>query len=204
MKKLFIAILFILNINVVKAYENDFFTIDIPKDYKLEIEENNSYKWAKDNNYIAITISNNQELNYNISTYTKTDIENQKRYIENNINKELKDYNVKVTVTNIEKIKLNNKDVLNYNIYWPTKDTTGYDTYQIGNIFTTDKYITTIVYSSDKDIKDDNEYHNIINSVKIKDVKISNNSPYITTAIIAALILAIIRYIIKYKKKLHK
>ena len=137
MKKLFIVILFILNINVVKAYENDFFTIDIPKDYKLEIEENNSYKWVKDNNYIAITISNNQELNYNISTYTKTDIENQKRYIENNINKELKDYNVKVTVTNIEKIKLNNKEVLNYNIYWPTKDTTGYDTYQIGNIFAT-------------------------------------------------------------------
>ena len=57
MKKLFIILLLILSITNIKAYENDYFKIDIPNDYKEEQIENNVYKWTKDNKYIAITIA---------------------------------------------------------------------------------------------------------------------------------------------------
>ncbi|MDD6272795.1 MAG: hypothetical protein PUA90_04695 [bacterium] len=201
MKIIFIILIFILNINNIKAYENNYFSIDIPQDYILETEEDHSYKWIRENNYIAITISNNKELNYNISTYTKTDIENQRKYIENNINSKLEDFNIKVSVNNIKKIKLNNKDVLNYSIYWPTLDSTGYNTYQIGNVFTTNNYITTIVYSSDKEINDDSEYYNIINSVIIKDDNIKNNNIYSILIFIVMLVLIIVGYIRRHKTK---
>lgn len=201
MKIIFIILIFILNINNIKAYENNYFSIDIPQDYILETEEDHSYKWIRENNYIAITISNNKELNYNISTYTKTDIENQRKYIENNINSKLEDFNIKVSVNNIKKIKLNNKDVLNYSIYWPTLDSTGYNTYQIGNVFTTNNYITTIVYSSDKEINDDSEYYNIINSVNIKDNNIKNNNIYSILIFIIMLVLIIVGYIRRHKTK---
>ena len=201
MKIIFIILIFILNINNIKAYENNYFSIDIPQDYILETEEDHSYKWIRENNYIAITISNNKELNYNISTYTKTDIENQRKYIENNINSKLEDFNIKVSVNNIKKIKLNNKDVLNYSIYWPTLDSTGYNTYQIGNVFTTNNYITTIVYSSDKEINDDSEYYNIINSVNIKDDNIKNNNIYSILIFIVMLVLIIVGYIRRHKTK---
>ncbi|MGM9877240.1 MAG: hypothetical protein ACI33S_01195 [Bacilli bacterium] len=201
MKIIFIILIFILNINNVKAYENNYFSIDIPQDYILEVEDDNSYKWIKENNYIAITISNNKELNYNISTYTQADIENQKKYIENNINSKLEDFNIKVSVNNIKRIKLNNKDVLNYSIYWPTLDSTGYNTYQIGNVFTTNNYITTIVYSSDKEINDDSEYYSIINSVNIKDDNIKNNNIYSILISIVMLALIILGYIRRHKTK---
>ena len=102
-------------------------------------------------------------------------------------------------MTNIKKTKLNDYNVLSYNIYWPTKETTGYDTYQIGNIITTNKYITTIVYSSDNDISYNNDYHNIINTLKIKDSIIKANTiPYI---IIIVIIITFILVIIYFKNK---
>ena len=52
MKKIFIILLLVLSITNIKAYENDYFKIDIPDDFKEEQIEDNVYKWTKDNKYI--------------------------------------------------------------------------------------------------------------------------------------------------------
>lgn len=177
---LIITLLFLSTINI-KAYENEYFKIDIPDSYKEDINEDNTYKWENDNKYISITINDNTELNYDIKSYTKEDIENQKTYIESKINETLKDYNLQVEVTNIEKVKLKN-DIysLNYSIYWPSEEKTGYNMYQIGNVISSDNYIYTIIYNSDEEINNE-EYQNIINTFEIKDtnVKSKNNAKII-------------------------
>ena len=84
------------------------------------------------------------------------------------INKSLESYNINVEVTNIEKIQLNNTYSLNYTIYWPTKSLTGHDSFQIGNVISSDKYMTTVIYNCNDEI-DYEEYNKIINSFKIND-----------------------------------
>lgn len=186
---LFIALFF--NIINIYAYENEYFKISIPESYKLETEDEFTYKWTNNNKYISITINDNTLLNYDIKSYTEEDIVNQKNYIEDNINKGLQSYNIKVDVTDIKKIVLNNDTYsLNYTIYWPAKDKLGYDIYQIGNVISSDKYITTIIYSSDNAINHD-EYETIINSLEIKDkLKRKNKS-----TIIAVLLLLIAAFL---------
>ena len=61
MKKLFIFIMILLSINIVYAYENEYFDINIPNNYILETNSTNVYKWSKDSN--------------NISSYRKSDID---------------------------------------------------------------------------------------------------------------------------------
>ena len=107
-KKLLVLLLIITSIKAIYAYENEYFTIDIPKNYKLTMNENYIYKWENKDKYISITIADNTKTKYNVGSYTDKDIENQKEYIETNIIKSLEDYNIKVDVTNIEKIQLNN------------------------------------------------------------------------------------------------
>ncbi len=202
MKKIFIILLLILSITNIKAYENDYFKIDIPDDFKEEQTEDNVYKWTKDNKYIAITISNNNTLKYDIATYTNEDIEKQKEYLKNNLNSNLEEYKVNVDVTNIEKVNLNDKTILRYNLYYPTKDATGYDIYQIGNVFTTNNYIITIIYSSDNEINED-EY-SFINNFVIKDDNVINidRRKYIYYIVAIGVILGVIGYIVSLKK--HK
>ena len=170
MKKiLFIFLLIFFSIINIKAYENEYFKIDIPESYKLETDKEFTYKWVNNNKYISITINDNISLNYDVKSYTDEDISNQKKYIEDNINRGLQAYNIKVNVTDIKKIVLNNDTYsLNYTIYWPSKEKLGYDIYQIGNVISSDKYITTIIYNTDNEI-DENEYNSIINSLEIKD-----------------------------------
>ena len=170
MKKiLFNFLLIFFSIIKIKAYENEYFKIDIPESYKLETDKEFTYKWVNNNKYISITINDNISLNYDVKSYTDEDISNQKKYIEDNINRGLQAYNIKVNVTDIKKIVLNNDTYsLNYTIYWPSKEKLGYDIYQIGNVISSDKYITTIIYNTDNEI-DENEYNSIINSLEIKD-----------------------------------
>ena len=168
-KILFIFLLIFFSIINIKAYENEYFKIDIPESYKLETDKEFTYKWVNNNKYISITINDNISLNYDVKSYTDEDISNQKKYIEDNINRGLQAYNIKVNVTDIKKIVLNNDTYsLNYTIYWPSKEKLGYDIYQIGNVISSDKYITTIIYNTDNEI-DENEYNSIINSLEIKD-----------------------------------
>lgn len=192
MKRIFIIflLLFFNTLNVY-AYENDYFKIEIPESYKLETEEEFTYKWTNNNKYISITINDNSVLNYDVKSYTDEDINNQKKYIEENINKGLESYDIKVNVTDIKKIVLNNDTYsLNYTIYWPAKEKLGYDIYQIGNVISSDKYITTIIYNSDNEINKE-EYDSIVNSLEIKDkLKRKNKS-----SIIAILLLLIAAFL---------
>ena len=207
MKKLFILFALLFNIVNIKAYENKYFDIDIPQEYKITVEEDNLYKWEKDNKYISIGVSNN-ENGYTVKNYTEEDINNQKKYIEEKINANLDKYDTKVEVTDMKKIVLgNNHYSLSYTIYWPTQDHTGYDIYQFGNVISTDNYMYTILYNSNtKDI--DEEFNTILNSFNPIDSthNQSKENNYLYLIIVSIFVFAFIKIIIKIvnKKKTSK
>jgi len=206
MKKIFTIILLfigILSINV-NALENSYFKIDIPEGYKEEINESSLYKWTKDNNYITITIDNNTNR-YDILRYTEDDMKKYEEYIENSINEQLKDYNIKVDVKNVRKEKINDRNCIVYDTVWPTKESTGYDTYQRGYTFTTDKYIMMLTYSSDSELDNNTELTNLIDGFKVLDSEIVYNDKYryrimIIIAVVVGLIGFTISAIIKKRK----
>lgn len=206
MKKIFtIILLFIgmLSVNA-NALENSYFKIDIPEGYKEEINESSLYKWTKDNNYITITIDNNTNR-YDILRYTEDDMKKYEEYIENSINEQLKDYNIKVDVKNVRKEKINDRNCIVYDTVWPTKESTGYDTYQRGYTFTTDKYIMMLTYSSDSELDNNTELTNLIDSFKVLDSEIVYNDKYryrimIIIAVVVGLIGLTISAIIKKRK----
>lgn len=203
MKKLFtILILFIGMLNV-SALENDYFKVNIPDTYKEEINEKKLYKWTKDNNYITITIDDNTNK-YDILRYTDDDMKKYEKHIENSINEQLKEYNIKVDVRNVKKDKINNRNCIVYDTVWPTKESTGYDTYQKGYTFTTNNYIIMLTYSSDTELTNNEELNNIIDSFTILDSEIvySTESKY-KIMIILAVIAGIIGYIVSaiFKKR---
>lgn len=206
MKKIFtIILLFIgmLSVNV-NALENSYFKIDIPEGYKEEINESSLYKWTKDNNYITITIDNNTNR-YDILRYTEDDMKKYEEYIENSINEQLKDYNIKVDVKNVRKEKINDRNCIVYDTVWPTKESTGYDTYQRGYTFTTDKYIMMLTYSSDSELDNNTELTNLIDGFKVLDSEIVYNDKYryrimIIIAVVVGLIGFTISAIIKKRK----
>lgn len=206
MKKIFIIILLfigILSVNV-NALENSYFKIDIPEGYKEEINESSLYKWTKDNNYITITIDNNTNR-YDILRYTEDDMKKYEEYIENSINEQLKDYNIKVDVKNVRKEKINDRNCIVYDTIWPTKESTGYDTYQRGYTFTTDKYIMMLTYSSDSELDNNTELTNLIDSFKVLDSEIVYNDKYryrimIIIAVVVGLIGFTISAIVKKRK----
>ncbi len=204
MKKIIlIFLMLIISINV-KAYENDIFKVDIDKSYKLELETTNAYRWTKDNNYIAISVNDNKKLKYNIEAYTKEDIENQEKYFEDGINKGISKYNIKADVTNIEKLNNNNAYYLEYDVYYPSKTAIGYDMYQKGRMFTTNKYIINIIYSSDKKLENSDDYKNVLNSLTILDNKTNDSNWFIYTFIAIGVIAGIIGAIISIKKNANK
>lgn len=203
MKKLFtILILFIGMLNV-SALENEYFKVNIPDTYKEEINEKKLYKWTKDNNYITITIDDNTNK-YDILRYTDDDMKKYEKHIENSINEQLKEYNIKVDVRNVKKDKINNRNCIVYDTVWPTKESTGYDTYQKGYTFTTNNYIIMLTYSSDTELTNNEELNNIIDSFTILDSEIvySTESKY-KIMIILAVIAGIIGYIVSaiFKKR---
>ena len=88
---------------------------------------------------------------------------------------------------------------------WPTKESTGYDTYQRGYTFTTDKYIMMLTYSSDSELDNNTELTNLIDSFKVLDSEIVYNDKYryrimIIIAVVVGLIGLTISAIIKKRK----
>ena len=72
-------------------------------------------------------------------------------------------------------------------------------------MFTTNNYITTIIYSSDKPITDEAEYKEIFDSLQIKDKEVTKRN-YMNSLIlmfVLAVIFAIIS-VIRDNKKKHK
>lgn len=204
MKKLSLIIFLFLNIISVKAYENDYFSIDIPDEYNLSVNEERLYKWSHDNKYISITISDNIN-DYTVEKYTSEDIENQKKYIEDSINNNLNEYDTKVQVTHMDKVKFkDNLYSLNYIIYWPTKEQTGYDIYQFGSVISTDNYMYTVVYNSDSENTNE-KFNSILSSFSPKDSltndKETNQNFLIFLMILIALFFTVLRLISKYLKK---
>lgn len=208
MKKIFTMLIILLTLFAeilnIKALENSYFKINIPEEYTEEIKESSLYKWTKDNNYITITIDNNTNR-YDILRYTEDDMKKYEEYIENSINKQLKDYNIKVDVKNVRKEKINDRNCIVYDTVWPTKESTGYDTYQRGYTFTTDKYIMMLTYSTDSELDNNTELTDLINSFEVLDSEIVYNDKYryrvmIIIAVVFGLIGFTISAIIKKRK----
>lgn len=177
MKKLLLIPLLLLSISNVKAYENEYFKIDIPDTFKEEIAENGTYKWVNNNDNIVITVSENKKDNkYNIENYTEENITEYEKYLEDEINKQLEEYKIKVDVKNIKKETYKNMQTVNYDVVWPTKESTGYDMYQKGYAFTTENYIYVYTYSSDSELTNNENYKNTLNSLEILDKEIEDNS----------------------------
>ena len=180
MKKVFFILLIMLTICHVEAYENKYFEIDLPTDFKIEEEKNNTYKWVSTKNNhenVVITINNNSSTNkHNIEYYKESDLVEYKKYIEEGMNNKLKDYNLTVEVKDVKKEKINNNYSISYNIFWPTKESISYDIYQKGYSFTTNDYIYVYTFTSDKPINNDNaNYTKTINSFKLLDSPIKSN-----------------------------
>lgn len=203
MKKIFLLLTMFLSIITVKAYKNDYFEISIPNDYKLTTESNNIYKWDKDNNYIAITLVDNSETKYNIKYFSDYDIDQQKYYIEQSINTKLSEYNIYATINSIKKYNVDDLYYLEYDLYLPSKKAIGYNTYQIGRVYSTNKYLISVLYNSDKEINKE-EFDSFINTFIINDITIDRRiKNLIIITIVTGIILGIIGYILSVKKKKH-
>lgn len=179
MKKILLIAIFLLNINTIMAYENDYFKIDIPDTYKEEKLESGTYKWSnsKNNDNIIITVSKNNEDNkYNINNYTDENIEDYEKYLESEINKQLKEYKIEVDVKNVKKETLNNIKTISYDVIWPTKESTGYDIHQKGYAFTSENFIYVYTFNSDSEIENNEDFIKTINSFKLLDNKIDDDS----------------------------
>ena len=203
MKKVLLLIMILSSFITIKAYENDYFSLDIPDGYKISKEENGTYKWDYNNNYIAISLNDNTQNKYNIKYFSQEEIDKQKYYIEDMINEKLSSYNIKATVTSIERKNIDDLYFLEYNLYLPSKASTGYDTHQRGRIYSLNKYLITIIYNTDKEIAED-EYSSLINTFKIKDISIDTRiKNIIIIAIVLGVVLGIIGYFVSSKKKKH-
>ena len=204
MKK-FILLLLLLFVVKVNAYENDVFTIEIPEGYKIVTESDDTYKWEKDNSYISINVESNNTKKYNVKSFSDEEIKKQSEYIEKGVNERLKKYNLEAKVSDSKRV--NNS--LEYSVYFPSKKLTGYDMYQIGRMYTTQKYITNVVYSNDKEIKEDDIYYKFIDTLKINDEEIkpgdtSIKDNHITRIIVIGVILGILGFVLDVIKKRMK
>ena len=198
MKKLFTLLMLIIFITNVKAFENDYFKLDVPEGYKEEISEK-IYKWSKDNQYVSITIGNNPE-SYNIKNYTDEDLKRQKEYLENLYSNSLKEYNMTIDISDMTRDTINGYSILKYGVFWPSKDLTGYDIYQRGAVYTTKNYIYTILLSDDKEISEE-DFNKILQSFELKDKDFTFSNKLIPIILIGGAILGVIGYFIDRKKK---
>ena len=201
MKKIFTLLLLIICFTSVKAYENQLFKITIPEGYTNETKDN-IYKWTKDKEYISITISDNTS-NYNIREYTDEDLKRQKTYLESIYSNRLQDYNMTTDVSEVERSTVNDYSILVYNVYWPSKDLTGYNIYQKGAVYTTQNYIYTILISNDSEITDD-EFYGLLKTFELKDEEFPYRSKLTPIILIGGTILGVIGYFVDKKKKEHK
>ena len=113
---------------------------------------------------------------YNIEKYTDENLNEYEKYLEDEINKQLKDYNLKVDVKNVKKETMNDLDTISYDVIWPTKESTGYDINQKGYAFTSENYIYVYTFSSDSDLTNNETLKSTINSFKILDKTIEDKS----------------------------
>jgi len=193
MKKImFLLILICLSMNV-KAYENDYFKINIPNNYKLEEKSKNTYKWIHNNDYIYIDVTDNKNKN-DIKKYTQKDILSHKKYILESYKKSMKDT---VDILNIQIINRNNIYYIEYYLKINSKKTINYDIYQKGRIYTSDNYVYNILINSDKQQID----NKILDTFEYKDSypKKLDIKQYLLLFFILFLLILLLDYIISKK-----
>lgn len=205
MKKLLFFILFIPI--CVFASDSNNFTVDIPEDM-IEVDTNsNYYKWIyKDKELPSITVIQEENKNYNIDLFDEEDILNYENYIENELNNEMKEYDINIDVYDSEIISINERNSLVYYTKWDTMDSYGYDTYQKIFVFTTKSYLSTVTFSAKSEEEISSElFNNVIDSFVIndEDIIIENNTDkfIIMFAIIGALLGFILSLIIFKKRR---
>ena len=132
--------------------------------------------------------------------YTDEDLKEQKKHLEETYKEQLKEYNVKVNVSDIERSSINDYSILVYDLFWESKDYTGYDMYQKGAVYTTKNYIYTITMSSDTELTSD-DFNKLLNTFIPKDSRINYMSNALLSIIIVGSIFGVIGYIISTKKK---
>jgi len=207
MKKLYLTIITLLFTINIKAYENNYFNIDIPDNFiQNEIKEP-VYEWTNKNNQnetIVITIAKNENI-ININNYTDTHLKEYEEYIKKQLNEQLNNYNVNIEVNNLKKEKINDLYCINYDVYWNTKDQIGYNIYQKAYVFTVNDLAYVYNFTSNKELNENKDLINSLNSFKPKKITSSNNLRIKLIIIIgssAAVIGTIIKFILK--KKRHK
>lgn len=210
MKKILLMMYLLLVPNIVCAYENDYFSLDIPENYKELVKENDVYKWSNNNENeipnITVTVTENSSADkQNVEKFTDSDLEKYKETIESTINDSISEYNLTVTVERLEKTKLKKYLALTYTTKWPTKESFGYDMYQKSYVITTEKYITAIVYTtaSEEDLNS-KEIKTVLESFKINDIDIVEEGFFENSRnqiIIVGIAAGIIGYVISALKK---
>ena len=207
MKKLYLTIITLLFTINIKAYENNYFNIDIPNNFiQNEIKEP-VYEWTNKNNQnetIVITIAKNENI-ININNYTDTHLNEYEEYIKKQLNEQLNNYNVNIEVNNLKKEKINDLYCINYDVYWNTKDQIEYNIYQKAYVFTVNDLAYVYNFTSDKELNENKDLINSLNSFKPKKITSPNNLRIKLIIIIgssAAVIGTIIKFILK--KKRHK
>ena len=197
MKKIILIITLLLTFTKVYAYENEYFSIDMNESFKQQETKDRIYIFSKGNEYVSITIDNNKDK-YDVSKFTEEDIKKQKEYLETKYKETFKDYTNNIQVTNMELVKSNTKDYLEYDFYFETKSSIGYNIYQRCRMYTTDNYVYSIVHNSDKEITN-NDY---LNTFKIKDsyLRKINIWVYAIMLIIILAIIILIDYLLHKKR----
>ena len=211
MKKIFFVLLMFIFLYHVSAYENKYFEIEIPEGFKeVKMDDSDVYKWENGNENIVITLSKNSDINkYNVEYYKESDLEEYRKTIEDGINEQIKSYNIKVTVSNIKKEKVNDLYTISYETFWPTKESISYDIYKKGYSFTTENYVYVYTFTSDKKITNDNtNFYNSLASFKLLDSVIEKKGFFdaewkkiLVTSIVFGVIGAILSMIKKSKEK---
>lgn len=191
MKRLFIFLALLLSFINVFAYENKYFSLNIPDKYIQTIDKKYSYKWTLNNDYISVDITKNK--NYNIKKFSSKDILKHKEYFL----KKYSDY--KVEDFKIDKYNKDDLYYLEFNMIIDSKTSVGYKIYQKGRIYTTDNYIYVVIVNSDKAI----ENNDILDSFNVKDSYLHNINilEYFILLVILGFIIIFLNHLINKKHK---
>ena len=198
MKKILVTLLFFLFIPIIYSYENDYFILNVPEDYKETINDN-IYSWQKDNVFINVVINENKDK-YDINDFNDNDLKKQKDYIIDSYKNELSKYQLVPTINYIKVIKDNKISYLEYELFFDSKDTIGHNVYQKGRLYTSNNYVYTLTYDTENEFNDNDI--NILNSFKVKDtyLKNINYKVYIFLFILFGGLILLIDYLINKKR----
>jgi len=179
--------LFILPISFVYAYNNRYFSIEVPDNYEIHMENIDTFQWinAEEGSNVVLSISLKSDEK-DINEYTK---EEKNNFIEGVIkdleNQYYKAYEkeMDVKLVNSEDIKLNGyKGML---IETKIEDflNTGSTMKQYINIVESNNFLYSLVYSTGDKTYNEEDYNQIKKSFKILDEKpinyIYNNIQYL-------------------------